>query len=450
MNLEALIRDQNPQWFEPNYHSAESNWYHRPLYQKLIDSLSRDLIISLVGMRRVGKSTLMKQALNYLLPHHPSQNIFYFSFDRSVVKNEVETLRQILLTYAVSFLHQPLAKMKEKVFIFLDEIQIIPYWQDIIKTHYDINPAVKFIISGSSSLFITRKTTESLAGRLEEIIVPPLSFLEYLALDGRAKEEIEKTGGIEKYSHFFPEYLTSFFERYLEIGQFPQPVKNNYTKEQTKEYLQTIENKIIEIDLPKIFPIKRPDILKIIFAYLKQSSGSLLSYENLTNDLGVDIRTTIKYLDWLKKTFLIDMCLNQTKKMIKAARTSKKVYLTSTNFSQNLPLGSQVETYVFNFLKNLNREVEFFRFQNKEIDFITTTKEGQKIPFEVKYQTSIKESDKKNLLLFMERYHSPYAFLITKNLDLPPQKIGETLLYYISASKLELVKEALLVKIFRK
>lgn len=447
MNLDALIRDQNPQWFDPNYHPSEKDWYERDLYQKIKNHLSDDLIISLTGLRRVGKSTLMKQALNHLLITNFPKNIFYFSFDESVIKKDTEILRQILENYAISILGRPLNKTDQKIFIFLDEIQIIPYWQDIIKTYYDLNPNLKFIVSGSSALFISRKSTESLAGRIGEIVVPPLSFKEYLDLNGIIKKEIHN--GLEEYARLFPEYLSSFFENYLQIGQFPQPLKNNYSKDDTEKYLQTIEDKIIEIDLPKTFYVKRLDILKIIFSYFKQSSGNLLSYENLTNDLGVDIRTTVKYIDWLKKAFLINICLNQTKKIVKSGRTSKKIYLTSTNFAQNLPLGNKVETYIFNFLKNLNPHVEFFRFQTQEIDFIITTKTGQKIPLEVKYQENIKESDEKNLRMFIKRYQPRDAFLITKNLVKQPKKIDNTLLYYFPAAQIELNQEALKKKLER-
>lgn len=452
MNLDTLIRDQNQQWTNTSYFPPEWLLSKRNLYSDLKKSLENDLVVTLTGLRRVGKSTLIKQATSYLLETKVTpENIFYFSFDASIVKNESETLRSILETYASSMFFLPLSQVKKKTYIFLDEVQTIPYWQDIIKTYYDLNPNLKFIISGSSSLFISRKSTESLAGRLQEIVIPPLSFEEYLKFNLETSKEIDKTGDLEKYSHFFLTQLNYNFEKYLEIGQFPQPVNKNYSETDTRNYLQKIEDKIIEVDLPRTFPVKRPDILKIIFTYLRESSGSLLSYDNLTNDLGVDIRTTIKYIDWLKKAFLIDICLNQTKKLVKAARTSKKVYISSTNFTPKISIGSKVETYIYNLLKSMNLKVEFYRFQNQEIDFVLTNKKGQKIPLEVKYQESIKSSDEKNLIAFSKRHQSPYAFLITKNIEdekkKGPRKIGFTRFFRIPASKIELSKNALLQKL---
>ncbi len=450
MNLEALLRDQNQQWFDPRFRPQETTWFHRPYYPEILRWLEKDLIISLTGLRRVGKSTLIKQILGHLLNKSITpRNLFYFSFDRSIVKNEPDTLRQILETYATSYLHTPLSVTDTSTFIFLDEIQIIPYWQDIIKTYYDTAKNVKFILSGSSSLFIRKRSTESLAGRLKEIAIMPLTFAEYLKLDQKAHKEIYENDfrgdKLDKYSHFFPEYMATFFEKYLRIGQFPQPVIHQYGQAEANEYLETIQDKIIEIDLPQTFPIKRPDILKIIFAYLKEHSGNLLLYDNLSRDLGVDIRTTRAYIDWLKKAFLIDLCHNQTKKIAKSSRTAKKVYLTSTNFSQQSSLGNLVETYVYSFLKQLPVPVEFFRFQNHEVDFVTTTHGGMKVPWEVKYSDRITPDDEKELVQFIKHHQAPFAFLITKSAE--RESANKSNIYHIPAAKLEMEKKALLRKL---
>lgn len=447
MNLDTLIRDQNQHWTDPAYSPPEADWYHRPFYKLILQLLEKQLIITLTGLRRVGKSTIAKQILANLIKKYPPAHLFYFSFDESVVKNESETLREILETYAVSIVHQPLSQVKEKIFIFLDEIQIIPDWASLIKTYYDLNPNLQFIITGSSSLFISRKSTESLAGRIREIIIPPLSFLEYLELNQKAQPEISKMG-LEKYACVFPEYLNAFFENYLKDGQFPQPINYNYSLSETRQYLQTIEEKIIEIDLPKVFPVKRTDILKIIFNHFKSNPGCILTYGNLANDLGVDVRTVIKHIDWLEKAFLINMCRNQTPKIAKSARAAKKIYLTSANFSTEASLGHKVENYVFNFLKNNGLHPEFFRFHDQEVDFIIRDSQGQNIPWEVKYQERIQKSDEKQLLAYAKRHNSSYAFLITKNpVKNLPRKIGSTVIYYLPASQIELSQAVTLMPI---
>ncbi len=447
MNLDALIRDQNRQWLEPKFVPVEAKWPQREVFFKeLKSSLNLHLILALTGLRRVGKSTLMKQLLGDLLRSYASKYLFYFSFDGSLIKNQPDTLSKVLETYANYLFHKPISRIDSPVFILLDEIQLIPGWQDVLKRYYDMNHYLNFIISGSSSLFISRKSTESLAGRIKEFFIPPLTFREYLTLHREISQEINKDLGLEKYARFYPDQLLLHFEKYLQFGQFPQPVVENFPEQETLDYLQKIENKVLEFDLPISFPVKRIDILRLIFSYFKQNSGNILVYENLTNDLGVDIRTTIKYIDWLKKAFLIDICLNQTKKLVKTSRTAKKIYLKSTNFSSST-LASRVETYVFNLLKQADLQVEFFRFQNQEIDFVTSFSGKYMIPWEVKYREQINPSDLKTLLSFSQRYKCPYAFLISKKNFREPRKIGSTILYQIPASQLELSWEAIVKKI---
>ena len=437
MNLKALVRDQNRQWFKPNYLFPETGWYRRLDFPGLYSSLSKDLSLSLTGLRRTGKSTLIRQMMGRLLKEgtKPS-HIFYFSFDHSVVQNESEVLRSILETYAANILNQPLNETGEDIYLFLDEIQVIPYWQDIVKTYIDFNPRLHFVMSGSSSLFISQKSKESLAGRLKEFTILPLAFKEYLAINVKASQAIEKIG-MKKYTSFYPEYLNAFFESYLEDGQFPQIIKNQYTQKEASDYLRSIEDKIVEADLPRTFPIKRPDILKIIYTYFKQYSGSILSYDNLTNDLGIDIRTTVKYVDWLKKAFLLNLCFNHTKKMAKASRTAKKIYLSSTNLAMDLSTGLKVENYIYNWLRKNCRKVEFYRQKNEEIDFIVTNKENQLIPVEVKYREKIEPKDEKSLLKFAQSYQSPCALLITKKPISQTKRLGRVRLDYIPASQIE-------------
>lgn len=418
MDLDTLISSQNQQWSDPNWRPEEAMWFHRPhYYETLKAALQTKLTVVLTGLRRVGKSTLMRQLLAELLQTSSPQTLFYFSFDEAIIKQETDTLKVLLERYATLMWHQPLMFIKDRLFIFLDEIQYIPDWQSVIKTYRDLNPQLQFIVSGSTSLFIRQKTKESLAGRTSELFVRPLSFIEYAAIHKKLQSELTHRD-LVKFGTLHPHILTYWFEQYLLYGQFPEPVTQDYSKEITVNYIKQIQEKVLDVDLPRTFPIKRPDILKIIFAHFSENSGALTTYDSLTNDLGIDVRTTRDYVEWLIQAFLLDTCHNVTKKIVKAARTSKKVYLTSTNFSQNLPLGSQVETYVFNFLRNLQphiRTVEFFRQKNQEVDFMVVSKSGKKIPIEVKYQNQITEADLNSIKQFIDKYHSPYAFLITKN-----------------------------------
>lgn len=406
-NLETLVYPQNPQWNSNNYFKPEKNWFLRPAYYQSLSWLDKRVAVALTGLRRTGKSTILQQIKYHLEENVAPEQVMYFSFEKAQVKYEPETLRNLLNWYCESFLKTSPKEINKKAYVLLDEVQYIPYWQDTLKWFYDLNSNFKFFLSGSSSLFIHKKATESLAGRIIDITVPPLSFKEYCNI----KHILKNANDLEKSFERQPNLINSHFKGYLECGQFPELVKENYKPDQAIQYLQTIEEKIVEQDLPKIYKVNRPDILHLIFSFAKNRPGASLEYSNLANDLGIDVKTTAKYLGYLKKSFLLDLCLNNTKKLAKSSRTAKKVYLGSVNFSLG-GLGESVENYVFNFLSSISK-VEFFRLKNFEVDFVLQ----QKTPsvFEVKYQEKIELKDNQNLIKLAKIKKLNKAYLITKN-----------------------------------
>ena len=143
--------------------------------------------------------------------------------------------------------------------------------------------------------------------------------------------------------------------------------------------------------------------MRLIFNFLKAKAGTIFEFQNITNDLGIDLKTTRKYFGYLKNSFLINYCLNQTKKPVKSARTAKKIYLTSTNFFQG-ETGLLVENYVFNQLFQ-NREVKFYRKGNFEVDFVI--ERGHRLlAVEVKAATRVSGRDVAGLRSFRAEYGS--------------------------------------------
>ena len=154
--------------------------FKRALYRDLCQHLPKKFILSLLGLRRTGKTTLLKQLIDYLIieKNIPRLNILYYTFDEPAEWPEV---LDEYLKVSQRELDSP------ALYFFLDEVQKLPDWQNKIKIYYDHYPNIKFIVSGSSSLFI-RKKSESLAGRILEFILPPLSFTEFIIYKG--KEEL--------------------------------------------------------------------------------------------------------------------------------------------------------------------------------------------------------------------------------------------------------------------
>jgi len=407
MNIEEFIYQQNPQWLTADYQKPEKDWFYRPIYWNILNFMNKRPAIALTGLRRVGKSTLLNQIKYYLEDKKTDKNhVFFFSFEKSQFKTDPEVLRNILNWYFEVFLKSPPKLLKKKVYIFFDEIQYVPNWQDVIKTFYDLSQNIKFFLSGSSSLFIKKNAVESLAGRLVEIKIPVVSFSEFLSLKKPFFKDLKQ--GFKGH----PNLVDSLFGEYLTIGQFPELIKEDYDQSQANLYLSSIGEKIVEQDIPRFFPVERVDILKLIFNLIKASHSDIFEFKNITNDLGINLKTTIKYFQYLEKSYLINFCYNKTKKLLKSSRSAKKIYLTSTNFSAAF-VAKKVENYVFNFFSSL--PIWFYRYKNFEVDFVIKDINGF-IPVEVKYQEKIDNGDYKNLIKLAKALKTNRAYLISKKL----------------------------------
>lgn len=409
MEIDTLISEQNPQWSDEKYIPVENSWFKRVAYDEVSHWLYKRFIITLTGLRRVGKSTILRQIMSDLILKGKRKECFYFSFEKFQAKRDPKILKKIIQHYFDFVLIKKNYQISEKIYIFLDEVQYIPYWQDVIKFFYDQNENFKFIVTGSNSLFVKKESQESLAGRIIDIKVTPLLFKEYLSLINQDyKIDIKNKLWVSANK----DIINGYFERYLRFGQFPEAIYQKLNSADTKKYLESIENKITQEDLTKTYNIEHPQILLAIINQIKKQPGQIIEYQNIASQVGLDQRTLANYFGYLEKGFLISLCYNFGKKPIKAPRITKKAYLISSNFASEAPMSFLVENYLFNFLKIKFGQVFFNK--DKEIDFIAVYDEKNYL-FEVKYQNEINSVDSKNIKAFLKINKAEKSFLITKN-----------------------------------
>ncbi len=361
----------------------------RKLYEKLVQALGKKYIISLVGLRRTGKTTLMKQLINKLIQDGVSRHeILLYSFDDRI---ELHTLINEFLKIS------SLELDKKKLFFFLDEIQKLPDWQNKLKIYYDNYPNITFIVSGSSSLFI-RKSSESLAGRIQEFWLSPLSFSEFLEF--RGKEEL-----IEKQNMFASELVQE-----LEIfsgKQFIDIIDEN--KEFADSYLDTLLKKIIFEDISQVYPIEQPQVLLKVFNIIASNPGMLIDYHHLSSDLGINEKTLANYTYYLEMAFLIKKVYNYSKNQLTSEKKLKKVYPTASSFCQ-ADISKVMEALAVTQLNS-----QFFWKKTHEVDCILID-QNKATPIEVKYSDNIKENELKGLKKFMEEF-STEGIVFTKNME---------------------------------
>lgn len=432
--MKAILYDQNPWWLKPDLALEEVKYPRRDIFYRIENQLNLHQILAIVGLRRTGKTTVLKQIIGSLLSknHIPSRNILFFSFDQTLFERKIEFLETIITIYLEQILSKKVWEIDRQVYILLDEIQYVPNWQVVLKRFYDQTKKIKFIISGSASLFVKEKSKESLAGRIFMFEAPVLSFREYLRIK---KIELSlplftfkefNLKPIEELSSAFSTKITGLFEDYIVRGQFPEIITQNMDDKQVKQYLiDSILAKILEVDIPVYFNIKRVDEIRSIYKIAAVETGNQIEYDTIARDVGISRNTVADYFTCLEKAFLINILYNYTKSVRKGLRTTKKGYATSTNFSAILNnitesspqfkewCGHYVETYVKNFLHNEYESVFFVKRRDKELDFLIKST-GELIPVEVKYTNKITQKEIKNLLYFMEQLGINRGYVLTK------------------------------------
>lgn len=436
-DIKPYLYNQNPWWVKPDFIIEEAALPRREIFNDVMGQTSTRQLIAINGLRRTGKTTILKQIAAALLQNRNvhAKNVFFFSFDQSLIERKSEILEKVITVYLEQVLTKKVWELDHRVYILLDEIQFVPNWQAIIKRFYDQAKMIKFYVSGSASLFIKEKSKESLAGRIFTFTLPILSFHEYLVIKKidlplPKVDLVTDNFDLEKINETLAAFSTKIcglFEDYLLKGQFPEVIMQNMNQTQIRQYLvDSILGKILEFDVPIYFNIKRVDEIKGIFKVAATETGNLIEYETIARDLGMSRNTMAEYFSCLERAFLIKMMFNYTRSTRKGLRTAKKAYITSTNFSAvisnvspanmqyNQLLGHYVETHVGNTLCNKHQNIYFVRRREKELDFLIKDSR-QLIPIEVKYLSRIQQKDFEKLIHFMKQLKCQRGYVLTKD-----------------------------------
>ncbi|MBI1870239.1 MAG: ATP-binding protein [Chlamydiae bacterium] len=373
----------------------------RKLLPSLIQALIQKEIIELIGLRRTGKTILALQLINYLLEKKiPPLSIWYFTFDE-----DQPSLDDLIQSFSKQI---GINYKKEKIYLFLDEIQKLTHFQNQLKIYYDLYPNLKFFITGSTSLFIKKKTQESLAGRILTYHLSPLDFEEYLHFKERADL-------LKKPSAFFTE-IEIEFELFLK-SQFIDAVSLKIPADR-KNYFVGVIRKIIYEDIPMLFPVENPEILWRLVRIIAQNPGLLVHYQKMSQELGISDKTISSYLHYLEESFLIRKIFNFSRNQITSEKRLKKFYLASPSFAWALTDFSETGRLVENLVISLKDYHFFWRdpYQH-EVDFIELLGDQSIMPIEVKYQKEIRTDDLKNLVLFSKKFKLPQAYILGRTLE---------------------------------
>lgn len=361
--FEQLFTRYNP-WWESEYYLKDI--IKRPKvfkdFQKAFEGKS---VVFLTGLRRVGKTTLMKLLIASLLekPDTDPRHIFYVSLDDYLLagKSLFELIDEYRKMHKISF--------REKIFLFFDEIAFQKDFELQLKNLYD-SQQVK-IVASSSSASILKSKKPYLTGRYVTLEVQPLDFEEYLDFK-KIKVSLEDQ-----------QLLEGYFEDFLKTGGIPQ-----YVLEENIEYLKELVDDIIYKDIAAVHNITQPHILRDFFLLLMERAGKVMSINKMAHILGISPDTAKRYLALFADTYLIHL-VSRCGKTNQRLLAPKKIYASDLGirnlFTGFRDEGSLFENYVF--LKILKRSPCYVYEDGHEIDFYT----ADKTLIEVKYNREVEK-----------------------------------------------------------
>ena len=324
----------------------------RPHYmRKIFPYLERKEIIVLKGIRRSGKSTIIKQLMHEMTLKGINKNqLLYLNLEDYNLTNDltINLFNEVLDAY------QQHTKNKKKTYFFIDEVQKIEGWEKWIRTKYDLGENIKFIVSGSSASLLSKELSTLLTGRNISFKIMPLSFEEYT-----------------KFSK------TKSLDGYLKYGGFPEVVLEK-SEEKKLTILEQYFDDILHKDIIDRYKIRNAKQIIELARYIVSTAGSKVSINKLSNIFGISKDTISLYLG-----YMVDACLlaevtyfSYSAKIRHDVTKLSKYYVldnglvnvASIRFSKNL--GQMYENSVLIKLMENKNEVSYWSEEMAEVDFI--------------------------------------------------------------------------------
>ncbi len=367
----------------------------RGILADILNAFKDNRILILTGVRRSGKSTLLKQIMqkkdSYCYVNFEDERFIDFR------AQDFELLNEALIE----------AYGNPKIYFF-DEIQNIEKFEAFVRRLQD--EGKKIVITGSNASLLSKELGTRLTGRYKAFEVYPFSFLEYLDFK-EIKLEKDTVHITEKKIR-----IIKGFEDFVNEGGMPE-----YLKNKDEDYIRTIYENILYRDIIARYAIKKQKILKELVNLLATNLSSQFTYNALKKSLGLSNAITIKeYISYLQNSYLFFELLRFDFSAKRQLNTARKIYIvdsvfhkiTGLNFSENK--GRILENIVFIELKRAKKEVYYFAGKN-ECDFIA--KEGTRIREAIQVCYSLDEKNKERevngLLEAMDKFKLNKGILLT-------------------------------------
>lgn len=373
-----------------------NNVYPREKYLKKIRPFyDSDIIKVITGIRRCGKSFILKAIMNELIDRGiPKTQIIYIPLDRRGYKN-IKTSEE-LETKIESMLGDD-----ENYYLFIDEVQNVFGFESVI--HAYAEEGYSIFLTGSNSYLLSDEISTKLTGRYLNFETFTLDFSEYLEMKRFFKKKIDQDIYVE-------------FEEYILNGGFPKTIEfDDIQARQT--YTRGIISEIFEKDVKTRKRISNVPVYERVQSFLLNNYSAPFSLSNLLECLekeGYKTKaTTVRgYIEDLKKAKIIYECNRFDLKSKKPLRREQKYYLSdlaiyfAMNTDNRLSYGPSLENMVYLYLASQDYQISIGKIGKLECDFITRNTSGDYAYIQVTY--TMQGEDIKATERIKEREYRPF------------------------------------------
>lgn len=363
----------------------------RPLYlNKIMPFVDTPFVKILTGVRRCGKSTILKMIQKKLKEEHhiTDEQILSYRFDS--MEYEDITSKELYQELKTKILNT------KKTYLFLDEIQEINGWEKVVNTlasDYDVD----IYITGSNSRMMSSEISTYLTGRYVTFHIYTLSFDEYLMFK-------------KSYSTIYD--IKQEFNQYVRLGGFPATHLQEYSQDEVYTIVRDIYNSTIFSDIVRRNQVKKIDQLERVVKYTFNNVGNTFSAKSISNYLKseqrkIDNETVYRYLEKLQKAYILHRCSRYDLQGKSILKTQEKFYLADISLRYAVlgytidSVASSLENIVYLELKRRGYDVCIGKYKDKEIDFVAT-KQNEKIYVQVTQEIKSEKTQKREYEQLLE------------------------------------------------
>jgi predicted AAA+ superfamily ATPase len=358
--LKELIAEHKSRFF------SRGNLTPRDAQKSVNRLLQQREIVFITGVRRCGKSSLMRLVCDDLLAAAgvALSNILYVNFeDERLASFKSEDCERLMEAY------YELEAPSGKVWLFLDEIQNVPAWEKWLNRLYEFEE-VKIFVTGSNMSLMGSELSTALTGRNRQVVLWPFSFREFLVMRASSQEETP-------HSREWRANMARMFDAFLQSGGFPEALKQG-----DPALLEQYWQDILYRDIFPRYGIRNIREIRELTLFLASNSACIHSYKSLQGVAGVKSQMTVcSYLQALHDVFLffpVDLFDYSVKRQI---YNPSKMYgidtgmLNAVSFSFSRDMGHSMENAAYIELRRRGYEVYYWKsLKGGEVDFLIREK----------------------------------------------------------------------------